>query len=159
MASAWREPSIEQFVRRTGIRLEVGALRVTQHNHPLVSLLALALVLAAGFLSAAAQSGSEAVVCVGSETRTLQTNPIRRVYTEDMEVVYRIGVDIGQRDQMESNLRSERGAYPEVVRLVGSRGRSCRDRQLHGRHSPGSDRGPGGPEYPKGTPGHQDAHG
>ena len=72
-------------------------MRVTRHHRPIVSLLALALVLGAGFLPAAAQSGSEAVVCVGSETRTLQTNPIRRVYTEDMEVVYRIGVDIGQR--------------------------------------------------------------
>ena len=31
-----------------------------------------------------------------------------------MEIVYRIGVDIGQRNQMESNLRSELGSYPEV---------------------------------------------
>ena len=74
----------------------------------------LALALAAGSLPAAAQSGSEAVVCVGSEARTLQTNPIRRVYTEDMEIVYRIGVDIGQRDQMERTLSSELGSYPEV---------------------------------------------
>ena len=70
--------------------------------------------LGVGFLPAATQSGSEAVVCVGSETRTLQTNPMRRVYTEDMEMVYRIGVDIGQRDQMERNLGSELGSYPEV---------------------------------------------
>ncbi|MDE2804740.1 MAG: hypothetical protein OXN18_06290 [Gemmatimonadota bacterium] len=63
---------------------------------------------------AAAQSGSEAVVCVGSERRTLATNPIRRVYTEDMEIVYRIGVDIGQRDQVERDLSSELGSYPEV---------------------------------------------
>ena len=72
---------------------------LTRHHRPLGSLLAVALVLGAGYLPAAAQSGSEAVVCVGSETRTLQTNPIRRVYTEDMEIVYRIGVDIGQRDE------------------------------------------------------------
>ena len=71
-------------------------------------------MLGAGFLPAAAQSGSEAVVCVGSERRTLQTNPIRRVYTEDMEIVYRIGVDIGQRDQVERDLGSELGSYPEV---------------------------------------------
>ena len=89
-------------------------MRVTRHNRPIGSLLAAALVLGAGYLPAAAQSGSEAVVCVGSETRTLQTNPIRRVYTEDMEIVYRIGVDIGQRDQMERNLGSELGSYPEV---------------------------------------------
>ena len=79
------------------VRGDEITMRVTRHHRPIVSLLALALVLGAGFLPAAAQSGSEAVVCVGSETRTLQTNPIRRVYTEDMEVVYRIGVDIGQR--------------------------------------------------------------
>ena len=63
---------------------------------------------------AAAQSGSEAVVCVGSERRTLATNPIRRVYTEDMEIVYRIGADIGQRDHVERDLSSELGSYPEV---------------------------------------------
>ena len=63
---------------------------------------------------AAGQSGSEAVVCVGSERRTLATNPIRRVYTEDMEIVYRIGVDIGQRDQVEHDLSSDLGSYPEV---------------------------------------------
>ncbi len=62
----------------------------------------------------AAQSGSEAVVCVGSERRTLATNPIRRIYMEDMEIVYRIGVDIGQRDQIERTLSSELGSYPEV---------------------------------------------
>ena len=89
-------------------------MRVTRHNRPIGSLLAVALVLGAGFLPAAAQSGSEAVVCVGSETRTHLANPIRRVYTEDMEIVYRIGVDIGQRNQMESNLSSELGSYPEV---------------------------------------------
>ena len=63
---------------------------------------------------AATQSGSEAVVCVGSERRTLATNPIRRVYTEDMEIVYRIGADIGQRDQVERDLSSDLGSYPEV---------------------------------------------
>ncbi len=75
-----------------------------------VALLAISLMPAA----AAAQSGSEAVVCVGSEIRTLQTNPIRRIYTEDMEVVYRIGVDIDQRAEADRTLRSELGSYPEV---------------------------------------------
>ena len=94
----------------------MGVMGVTRHTRLVVSLLALALALAfaIGFLPAAAQSGSEAVVCVGSETRTLATNPIRRVFTEDMEVVYRIGVDIGQRNQMERILGSELGSYPEV---------------------------------------------
>ena len=45
-------------------------------------------------------------MCVGSETRTLQTNPIRRVYVEDMAVVYRIGMDIGRRDRIEGTLSS-----------------------------------------------------
>ena len=80
----------------------------------MVSLPALAPALATGSLPAAAQSGSEAVVCVGSERRTLATNPIRRVYTEDMEIVYRIGVDSGQRDQVERDLGSDLGSYPEV---------------------------------------------
>ena len=84
------------------------------HNRPIMSLLAIALALAAAFLPATAQSGSEAVVCVGSERRTLATNPIRRVYTEDMEIVYRIGVDIGQREQVERDLSSDLGSYPEV---------------------------------------------
>ena len=53
-------------------------------------------------------------LCVGSERRTLATNPIRRVYTEDMEIVYRIGADIGQRDQVERDLSSDLGSYPEV---------------------------------------------
>ncbi|MDE0127436.1 MAG: hypothetical protein OXN97_22950 [Bryobacterales bacterium] len=89
-------------------------MRRPQSNRPIVSLLALALALAATSLPAAAQSGSEAVVCVGSERRTLATNPIRRVYTEDMEIVYRIGVDIGQRDQVERDLSSDLGSHPEV---------------------------------------------
>lgn len=89
-------------------------MRATRDDHQLVGLLALALALAAGSLPAAAQSGSEAVVCVGSETRTLATNPIRRIYTEDMEIVYRTGVDIGQRAQIERTLSSELGSYPEV---------------------------------------------
>ena len=111
-ASAWCESSIECVGRRIRVRLEDGTMIVARLNRPIMSLLALAL--AATSLPAAAQSGSEAVVCVGSETRTLATNPIRRVYTEDMEVVYRTGVDIGQRAQIERTLSSELGSYPEV---------------------------------------------
>ena len=90
----------------------MGVMRATRDNCLIVTLLPL--VLAATSLPAAAQSGSEAVVCVGSERRTLATNPIRRVYTEDMEIVYRIGADIGQRDEVERDLSSELGSYPEV---------------------------------------------
>ena len=89
-------------------------MRMKPHNRPVMSLMSVALAFAAGSLPAVAQSGSEAVVCVGSERRTLATNPIRRVYTEDMEIVYRIGVDIGQRDQVERDLSSDLGSYPEV---------------------------------------------
>ena len=90
-------------------------MRVPRHSRLVVSLLALALAVATtNSIPAAAQSGSEAVVCVGSERRTLATNPIRRVYTEDMEIVYRIGADIGQRDQVERDLSSDLGSYPEV---------------------------------------------
>ena len=89
-------------------------MNVAQPKRMIGSVLALPLLLAAGSLPAAAQSGSETVVCVGSETRTLPTNPIRRVYTEDMEVVYRTGVDIGERAQIERTLKSELGSYPEV---------------------------------------------
>ena len=92
----------------------MGVMEGTQHSRWVVGLLALALGVAAGSLPATAQSGSEAVVCVGSENRIHQGNPIRRFYTEDMEVMYRIGVDIGQRSQIESTLGSELGSYPEV---------------------------------------------
>ena len=94
-------------------RVSMGVMGGTQRSRLVVSL-AHVLAVAATSLPAAAQSGSEAVVCVGSETRTLATNPIRRVYTEDMEVVYRTGVDIDQRAQIERTLGSELGSYPEV---------------------------------------------
>ena len=89
-------------------------MRVPRHSRLVVRLMALALALAITSLPAAAQSGSEAVVCVGSENRIHEGNPIRRFYTEDMEVMYRIGVDIGQRNQIERTLGSELGPYPEV---------------------------------------------
>ena len=92
----------------------MGVMGATQNSRLVVSLLALALAFAIGSLPTAAQSGSEAVVCVGSETRTLATNSIRRVFTEHMEVVYRTGVDIGERAQIERTLNSELGSYPEV---------------------------------------------
>ena len=92
----------------------MGVTRAIRDELRIASLPALVLALVASSLPASAQDGSEAVVCVGSERRTLATNPIRRVYTEDMEVVYRLGADIGQRDQIERDLSSELGSYPEV---------------------------------------------
>ena len=97
----------------------MGVIGVTRNSRPIGSLLVLALVLVAGYLPAAAQSGSEAVVCVGSERRTLATNPIRRVYTEDMEIVYRIGAD--HRPARPGRARSQLGARflsGGVVRVV-----------------------------------------
>ena len=67
----------------------MGMMRAPRDDRRVMRLLALnlALALAATSLPATAQSGSEAVVCVGGERRTLATNPIRRVYTEDMDSV------------------------------------------------------------------------
>ena len=98
---------------------------------------------------AAAQSGSEAVVCAGSERRTLASNPMRRVYTEDMEIVYRIGADIGQRDQVECDLSSELGSYPEVWCAWSDSG-DGHAVIVSWRHPPGPDRGPRG-SRPSGT--------
>ena len=81
---------------------EAVACNWTRPSHPVWRMLVLPPTLALGSLPAIAQSGSEAVVCVGSERLTFATNPIRRVYTKDMEIVYRIGAAIGQRDQIDS---------------------------------------------------------
>ncbi|MCY4595103.1 MAG: formylglycine-generating enzyme family protein [Bryobacterales bacterium] len=110
----WIGPATQNYGRRKRSRLEQGARGVSRHTCPTGGLLALTFVLVGGIPPAVAQFGSGTVVCVGSETRTHQAKPIRRVYTEDMEVVYRTGVDLGQRDQMEGALRSKLGSYPEV---------------------------------------------
>ena len=107
--------SITRSLAATRGATERALRAIRQLIGPPVRLIALAPLAISPFATpAAAQSGSEAVVCVGSERRTLATNPIRRVYTEDMEIVYRIGADIGQRDQVERDLRSDLGSYPEV---------------------------------------------
>jgi len=110
----WVGPATQNCGHRKRSRLEQGVMGASRHTCPTAGLLAVACVLVGGIPPAAAQFGSGTVVCVGSETRTHQAKPIRRVYTEDMEVVYRTGVDLGQRDQMEGALRSELGSYPEV---------------------------------------------
>lgn len=99
--------------RRRGVGRAAGRLGCLA-GRPRAALALAMLAVSLTPASAAAQSGSEAVVCVGSEIRTLQTNPIRRIYTEDMEVVYRIAVDIDQRAEVERTLRSELGSYPDV---------------------------------------------
>ena len=110
----WSEPAVETYGHRFRFRLEKGVSGVNRHTCQAGWLLALALVLASGIPPAAAQFGSGTVVCVGSETRTHEAKPIRRVYTEDKEIVYRTGVDSDQREQMEGALRAELGSYPEV---------------------------------------------
>jgi len=60
------------------------------------------ILLLASSASAAAQSAPAAVVCVGSERQTLgSSGPVRRVITEDVAVVYRLGVRIEDREGME----------------------------------------------------------
>ena len=119
----------------------------TQRSRLVVNLLAPVFAVAATSLPAAAQDGSEAIVCVGSERRTLAPNPMRRVYTEDMDLLCRIGAGIGHRDQVERTLSLELGSYSRgVVPVVRSWGRPRGDHPLHGRHPPASDSGPGGPE-------------
>lgn len=110
----WADSARRDYPLRKRFRVEKDSTGVSRHTHPTARLLALAFVLVGGIPPTAAQFGSGTVVCVGSETRTHEARPIRRVYTEDMEVVYRTGVDLGQRDQMEGTLRSELGSFPEV---------------------------------------------
>ncbi len=81
---------------------------------PACGLLA-AIILLIGSFPAAAQSGPSAVVCVGSERKTLESsNPVRRVITEDVAVVYRVGVGDDDREGMEQSLLGELGDPAEV---------------------------------------------
>ena len=64
---------------KNGTPLETGSMGVTggtQDKRLVVSPLALAHAVASGVLPAAAQSGSEAIACVGSGIRNLATGPI-----------------------------------------------------------------------------------
>ena len=64
---------------------------------------------------AAAQSGLGAVTCVGGELETIpSTNPVRRVMRTDQEVMYRVGVALASRDEVEANLRSQLDGYSEI---------------------------------------------
>ena len=83
--------------------------------HGVAASAAAGLVLLAGASPAAAQTGSAAVVCVGSERQTLQTSgPVRRVITEDVSVVYRVGVGADDREGMEQSLIGELGDAAEA---------------------------------------------
>ena len=64
---------------------------------------------------ATAQSGDAAVVCVGSELETLDSSsPVRRMITEDVAVIYRVGVAAEDQEGMERTLLAELGDHAEV---------------------------------------------
>ena len=71
--------------------------------------------LLAGTRPAAAQPGLGAVMCVGGELETIpSTNPVRRVMRTDQEVMYRVGIALASRDEVEANLRSQLDSYSEI---------------------------------------------
>ena len=73
------------------------------------------LLLLASSVPVAAQSASATVVCVGSDRQTLESSgPVRRVITEDVAVVYRLGVPIDDREVMEQSLVTELGDVAEA---------------------------------------------
>ena len=73
------------------------------------------ILLLASSVPVAAQSASAAVACVGSDRRTLDSsNPVRRMITEDVAVVYRVGVGSVDREEMERSLIAELGGVAEV---------------------------------------------
>lgn len=82
-----------------------------------------AIVLLLGSSPAAAQAGEAAVACVGSELETLNSaNPVRRVITEDVAVVYRVGVAAEGREGTERSLLAELGDHAEVSCLWSNPG-------------------------------------
>lgn len=85
-----------------------------------------------GSSPAAAQAGDAAVACVGSKLETLDSsNPVRRVITEDVAVVYRVGVGSEDRERME-RVPPRRVGRPrgDLVRVVQPRGQPRGDRPL-----------------------------
>ena len=82
-----------------------------------------AIVLVLGSSPAAAQAGEAAVACVGSELETLDSsNPVRRMITEDVAVVYRVGVAAEDREGTERSLLAELGDHAEVSCLWSNPG-------------------------------------
>ena len=66
------------------------------------------LLLLGGLDTASAQQSLGSVVCVASELETLASSgPVRRVIQRDTEVVYRMGVSLADREQVERGLREE----------------------------------------------------
>ena len=64
---------------------------------------------------AAAQEGLGTVVCVGSQVESMAgTGPVRRMIRKDVELVYRVAVELTEGDQIEAGLRGELGGNAEV---------------------------------------------
>ncbi|MDE2763420.1 MAG: formylglycine-generating enzyme family protein [Gemmatimonadota bacterium] len=73
------------------------------------------LTLLAGMHPAAAQSGLGAVACVGSELDTEPgTNPEEMIHGTDREVLYRVGVELAERQEVDRTLRSQLAGYPRT---------------------------------------------
>ena len=80
-------------------------------------------VLLLGASPAAAQSGDAAVACVGSAIGALDSSsPVRRLITEDVAVVYRVGVRAEDREGTERSLLAELGEHAEVSCLWSNPG-------------------------------------
>ena len=76
-----------------------------------------------GSSPAAAQSADAAVACVGSAIETLDSSsPVRRLITEDVAVVYRVGVRAEDREGTERSLLAELGEHAEVSCLWSNPG-------------------------------------
>ena len=82
-----------------------------------------AIALLVGPSPAAAQARDAAVACVGSELETLDSSsPVRRLITEDVAVVYRVGVGAEDREATERSLLAELGEHAEVSCLWSNPG-------------------------------------
>ena len=107
------------------MRMERAPMRSTRRRVTAVVGQAVAgFMLLAGGVPVAAQSGSGAVVCVGSELGTPRTpSPDRRfgwegvgvVYQIDVAVTYRVGVPLSSRGRVERTLRSELAEHAETA--------------------------------------------
>ncbi|WP_419939872.1 toxin-antitoxin system YwqK family antitoxin [Candidatus Palauibacter sp.] len=78
-------------------------------------LLAATVLLPGSSPAAAHQAGDAAVACVGSALETLDSSsPVRRLITEDVALVYRVGVRAEDREGTERTLLAELGEHAEV---------------------------------------------
>ena len=110
-------PCLKLMVKqsRNGSEMSGETLQRLSIGGACVPTLMAGLLLLASSAPAAAQSASATVVCVGSDRQTLESsNPVRRVITEDVAVVYRLGVPIDDREGIEQSLVAELGDVAEA---------------------------------------------